>query len=130
MKGGSGRLTTKSRMHVYVAGACLANIPLWLFTLTFSYDESAALRTLLPSIVYVAMFVGALIAGFLTAKKLARDDTKTGVVTGLLSYVVYVISIILVSGNFLLLFEGGMGDLLIILDFMLGSILGTLLRRI
>jgi hypothetical protein len=117
------------RLKAYFAGACLSNVPLWVLTFTFSYVQAASMRTFFLLASYISTFAVAILAGFLTAKKLSRKDAKTGLVTGLLSYVVCVLSIVLLYGNVLLLFEGGADDLLLILDFVSGNILGSLLRR-
>jgi hypothetical protein len=114
-------------LKFYISGGCLANISSWILLLVASYVNFDSFASFLY---YIAIFVGALLAGFLIAGKIVTQCIKTGIVTGLSSYVVYAVSTMLISGNILLPFRGELVDSLLILDFVLGGILGSVIRKI
>ena len=111
----------------YISAACLANVPSWVLLLFLTFFDIN--KALLSALGFLAVFSGAMLGGFLATRRRARDGIKAGISVGLLSYVIHVVSLTLLFGNFLLLLTSEGGDLLIMADFALGGIFGGMVNR-
>jgi hypothetical protein len=127
----TGATTSSFRKDViiYVSGACLANVPLWVLLLFSSFVNLDSLA--FTFLGYFTIFASASFAGLMVASKLRRDYVKVGVVTGLVSYAVHVVSIMVLFGGIsvILLFTEEVGDLLILIDFAGGGVLGSIIEQ-
>ena len=127
MSAGATISSFRKDVIIYVAGACLANVPLWTLLLLSSFVN---LDNLMFSLLgYLTIFASATFAGFVVAGKLRRDYMKIGIVTGLVAYAVHVVSIMVLFGGIILLFTEEVGDLLVLVDFAGGGVLGSLIEQ-
>jgi hypothetical protein len=105
------------KLKTYLAGAALANAPILI--LNYLLLSSMHLSSVLSSILsYGVCFATSVIAGYLVAGNLSGNPIKAGMVTGVLSYIIYatLVAVLLPVDTW---------DLVAFLGFLMGGCVGS-----
>jgi len=104
-------------LKTYLAGAVLANAPIWILSYPFLYSKT--ISNIVSSIlIYIICFIDSAVASYLVARKLSKDYLKVGVMTGIFSYILYAIVTIILP-------PVGIQDLVIFIGFVIGGGVGA-----
>jgi len=118
----------KTPLKDYIAGGVVANAIAWLAYGISSFGEISSLT--LGFLLVVTYFIGSVLGGFLVGRKVKQDYAKTGLMTGLFSFIVHVYVFVgvfwIFSGPILFLEQ----HLMIFSVLLLGGCLGALLSKL
>ena len=79
----------KLRFEDYLAGGCLANVPLWTLTFVFSYLEVEKIpQTLLDFVFLITTALSGILSGYILARKVNFNYEKVGFKTGISAFLV------------------------------------------
>lgn len=109
----------------YVAGALVANAPMWILNIILQYLKADLSYVFLGSIIYFTAMSGSAVAGYLLERKRELGYRKTGMTTGFAAYVLYSVYLMVagVSG-------GVLEDFLPLMGFVIGGAIGARYREI
>lgn len=105
------------KLKIYLAGTTLTNAPVLI--LNYLLLSSVHLSSVLSSILSYGMcFTASAIAGYLVTENLPGNPLKAGMVTGVLSYIIYatLVTALLPTGTW---------DLVVFFGFLMGGHVGS-----
>ena len=105
------------KLKIYLAGTALTNAPILVFN--YLLLSSIHLSSVLSSILSYGMcFITSAIAGYLVTENLPGNPLKAGMVTGVLSYIIYatLVAVLLPTGTW---------DLVVFFGFFMGGCVGS-----
>jgi hypothetical protein len=115
----------KTMMRDYVAGALVANAPMWLLNIILQYLKAELSFVYLGLILYFTAMAGSAVAGYLLERKRGLGYRKTGMTTGFTAYVLYSIYLTVVRVR-----GGVLEDFLPLMGFVIGGAIGARYREI
>lgn len=119
--GTKNRTIEQPGIKIYLAGAGLANAPM-IFVVIFISSMDQGIKTV-TAISFLAIFVGAVIAGFMVAGKVLSRYVTVGGMTGLFGFLFYIVFV-------LIFFKILTGDFWTAMVFVIGGCIGGNLRSI
>ena len=112
---------TKSiSLREYAAGALLANAPIWLLSAVLPHRWFENYSIFLALLVYFITMSGGVWAGYLIARKTGQGYLRAGIPTGLFSYSLYALFMIITGVR-----GGILEDLPPLMGFVLGGVAGV-----
>ena len=108
----------------YVAGALVANAPMWLLNTILQYLKTELSFVFLGLILYFTAMASSALAGYLLEKKRGLGYQKTGMTTGFTAYALYSIYLTIVRVR-----GGVLEDLLPLMGFVIGGAIGARYRE-
>lgn len=118
--GKKDRTIEQPGMKIYLAGAGLANAPI-IFLATILPSMGLGIKAV-TAISFLAIFAGAVIAGFMVAGKVLSRYVTVGGMTGLFGFLFYIV--------FVLIFVQILtGDFWTAMVFVMGGCIGGMIRR-
>ena len=113
--------TAKSiSLKEYAAGALLANAPIWLLSAVLPHRWFENYSIFLALLVYFITMSGGVWAGYLIARKTGQGYLRAGIPTGLFSYSLYALFMIITGVR-----GGILEDVPPLLGFVLGGVAGV-----
>jgi hypothetical protein len=112
-------------MRDYVAGALVANAPMWILNIILQYLKADLSYVFLGSIIYFTAMAGSSVAGYLLERKRELGYRKTGMTTGFTAYVLYSMYLMVVRVR-----GGVLEDFLPLMGFVIGGAIGARYREI
>lgn len=112
-------------MRDYVAGALVANAPMWLLNIILQYLKTELSFAFLGLILYFTAMAGSAVAGYLLERKRGLGYRRTGMTTGFTAYVLYSIYLTIVKVR-----GGVLEDLLPLMGFVIGGAIGARYREV
>jgi len=112
-------------MRDYVAGALVANSPMWVLNIILQYLKAELSFVYLGLILYFTAMASSAVAGYLLERKRGLGYRRTGMTTGFTAYVLYSVylTIVMVRG-------GVLEDFLPLMGFVIGGAIGARYREI
>ena len=108
----------------YVAGALVANAPMWLLSIVLQYLKIDLSFVFLGLTLYFTAMAGSALAGYLLERKRGLGYKKTGMPTGFTAYALYSIYLTVVRVR-----GGVMEDFLPLMGFVIGGAIGARYRE-
>lgn len=112
--------TKNISLREYAAGALLANAPIWLLSAVLPHKWFENYSIFLSLLVYFITMSGGVWAGYLIARKTGQGYLRSGIPTGLFSYSLYALFMIITGVR-----GGVLEDLPPLLGFVLGGVAGV-----
>ena len=108
----------------YVAGALVANAPMWLLSIVLQYLKIDLSFVFLGLTLYFTAMAGSALAGYLLERKRGLGYKKTGMTTGFTAYALYslYLTVVRVRG-------GVLEDFLPLMGFVIGGAIGARYRE-
>lgn len=112
--------TKNISLREYAAGALLANAPIWLLSAVLPHKWFENYSIFLALLVYFITMSGGVWAGYLIARKTGQGYLRAGIPTGLFSYSLYALFMIITGVR-----GGILEDVPPLLGFVLGGVAGV-----
>lgn len=106
----------------YLVGAIFANAPILILASIFSFIEFEVPIIVSSVLAFISVFVGAFVSSFLVAAKANTHYVRVGIMTGLFSFIIYGILVLLFSGD-------KSGSFWVLIGFVAGGGSGGIFRR-
>ena len=118
-------MTDKTMIRDYVAGALVANSPMWILNIILQYLRTELSFVYLGLIIYFTAMVGSAVAGYMMERKRGLGYRRTGMTIGFTAYVLYSIYLTVVRVR-----GGVLEDFLPLMGFVIGGAIGARYREI